>query len=81
MRPGFAIISGLMAGFIGATIAWGQGTVPVAVPAKAGTVEGTTENSDAFIWRLFTEFVYSKPGRRMIIPFQAGLIGLSRGNE
>lgn len=33
-----------------------QDTVVVAVPAKAGPVEGTSENSDAFIWRLFTEF-------------------------
>ena len=31
--------------------------VVVAAPARAGAVEGTTENSDAFIWRLFTEFV------------------------
>jgi len=30
---------------------------PVAVVARAGTVQGTTENSDAFIWRIFTEFV------------------------
>ena len=30
--------------------------VTVAVPARAGAVEGKTENSDAFIWRLFTEF-------------------------
>lgn len=31
-------------------------TVIVAEPAKAGAVDGTRENSDAFIWRLFTEF-------------------------
>ncbi|HYI28992.1 MAG TPA: hypothetical protein VD863_14215 [Bradyrhizobium sp.] len=31
-------------------------TVVVAVPAQAGPVDGKTENSDAFIWRLFTEF-------------------------
>src|SRR5687768_8317586 len=30
--------------------------VVVAVPARAGAVEGTTQNSDEFIWRLFTEF-------------------------
>ena len=30
--------------------------VVVAIPAKAGAVEGKTENSDAFIWQLFTEF-------------------------
>jgi hypothetical protein len=28
----------------------------VAVPAQAGAVEGKTENSDAFIWELFTQF-------------------------
>ena len=33
-----------------------QGTVIVAVPAQAGAVDGKSENSDAFIWRLFTEF-------------------------
>jgi hypothetical protein len=33
-----------------------QGQVIVAVPAQAGAVEGKTENSDAFIWELFTEF-------------------------
>lgn len=33
-----------------------QRTVVVAVPARAGAVDGKTENSDAFIWRLFTEF-------------------------
>lgn len=39
-----------------AVMAWAQGAVVVAVPAKAGAVDGKTENSDAFIWRLFTEF-------------------------
>jgi hypothetical protein len=29
--------------------------VAVAVPARAGAVEGKTENSDAFIWELFTQ--------------------------
>src|SRR5664279_3647237 len=38
------------------TVAWAQETVVVAVPAKAGAVEGMTENSDAFIWGLFTQF-------------------------
>ena len=28
----------------------------VAVAARAGAVEGTTQNSDEFLWRLFTEF-------------------------
>jgi hypothetical protein len=52
-----AILSALIAALVGSTTAWAQGTVAVAVPAKAGAVDGTTENSDAFIWRLFTEFV------------------------
>lgn len=34
-----------------------QGTVAVAVPARAGHVDSTSENSDTFIWRLFVEFV------------------------
>ena len=55
MRLGFAIISAVIAALVGSTTAWAQGTVVVAVPAKAGAVDGTTENSDAF-WRLFTEF-------------------------
>jgi len=38
-------------------MALAQGTTVVAVPAKAGAVDGTADNSDAFIWRLFTEFV------------------------
>lgn len=29
----------------------------VATTARAGAVQGTTQNSDEFIWRLFTEFV------------------------
>nr|WP_240342390.1 hypothetical protein [Methylococcus sp. EFPC2] len=33
-----------------------QDPVLIAVPARAGAVDGVTENSDAFIWRLFTEF-------------------------
>jgi hypothetical protein len=39
-----------------AMTAWSQDVV-VAVPAQAGAVAGTTDNSDAFIWRQFTEFV------------------------
>jgi hypothetical protein len=44
-----------------------QAPVVVATPARAGAVDGTTENSDAFIWRLFTEFTapasHSDPSR------------------
>ena len=52
----FAVVFGLMALYLGAAAAWAQGVVAVAVPARAGAVDGTTENSDAFIWRLLTEF-------------------------
>ena len=31
--------------------------IVVAVPARAGAVEGTKQNSDEFIWRLFVQFV------------------------
>ncbi len=31
-------------------------TVVVTVPARAGAVVGTSQNSDEFIWRLFTQF-------------------------
>jgi len=36
-------------------VASAQQNAVVAVPARAGAVEGTAENSDAFIWRVFTE--------------------------
>ncbi|MGB3549615.1 MAG: hypothetical protein WA993_02920 [Candidatus Binatus sp.] len=55
-KSSLGIISTLVAALLVSTTAWAQGTVVVAVPAKAGAVEGTTENSDAFIWRLFIEF-------------------------
>src|SRR5262245_27751047 len=43
-----------------AALAWSQDVI-VAVPARAGAVEGTKENSDAYIWRVFTEFVAPVP--------------------
>ncbi len=55
-RPDCAIISALIATLLVSPTACTQGTVVVAVPAKAGAVEGKKENSDAFIWELFTEF-------------------------
>jgi hypothetical protein len=36
-------------------------TVIVAVPAQAGRVDGTTQNSDEFIWNLFTQFTAPVP--------------------
>jgi hypothetical protein len=56
-RRDFGVSFALMATLIvSTTTVRAQGTVVVAVPAKAGAVEGKTEDSDAFIWRLFTEF-------------------------
>jgi hypothetical protein len=56
IKSASAVIAGLMLALLGSTAALAQNTVVVAVPAKAGAVDGMTENSDAFIWRLFTEF-------------------------
>jgi hypothetical protein len=55
-KSGINIISVLLATLLISTATWANGTVDVAVPARAGAVDGMTENSDAFIWRLFTEF-------------------------
>jgi hypothetical protein len=51
-----AAITALTLSLLGSTTGSTQDTVVVAVPAKAGPVDGMTENSDAFIWRKFTEF-------------------------
>jgi len=48
-----AVIALLSLAILGTATALGHDTLPVAVPAKAGAVDGTSENSDAFIWRLF----------------------------
>jgi hypothetical protein len=76
-KSGLGIISTLIAALLVSTTAWAQGTVVVAVPAKAGAVEGTIENSDAFIWRLFTEFAPSaSKGHPSIAGQQKGPSGL-----
>jgi hypothetical protein len=49
-----AVIIGLALALIGSAIASAQKALVVAVPAKVEAVNGTTENSDAFIWHLFT---------------------------
>ncbi|MDD5271593.1 MAG: hypothetical protein PHU14_02625 [Methylovulum sp.] len=41
---------------LGSMGAVAQDEVIVAVPAKAGAVEGKSQNSDVFIWQLLTEF-------------------------
>jgi len=56
VRLGAVIIAGLILALLSSATALAQSPVAVAVPARAGAVEGTTENSDAFIWGLFTEF-------------------------
>jgi hypothetical protein len=55
-KSGFAAMIALALCPMGSTTASTQDTIIVAVPAKAGAVDGMTENSDAFIWRKFTEF-------------------------
>jgi hypothetical protein len=52
----FALIGALLVSTASFSQPAARTTVVVAVPARAGTVEGKTENSDAFIWQLFTEF-------------------------
>jgi hypothetical protein len=54
-RLGRTVIVGIVAAILGGSAARAQGVV-IAAPARAGAVDGTAENSDAFIWRLFTEF-------------------------
>jgi hypothetical protein len=51
----WTVVVGLSIALLKSADAFAQDAVAVAVPAKAGAVEGTTENSDAFIWRKFTE--------------------------
>ena len=52
----YTITASLTAVLLALPPARAQSTVIVAVPAQAGAVSGTNENSDAFIWRLFVEF-------------------------
>jgi hypothetical protein len=43
-------------------------TLAVTVPAQAGAVVGTSENSDSFIWRLFTQF--AAPATKTSVVFE-----------
>jgi len=45
-------------------------SVVVAVPAKAGAVDGKKENSDAFIWKVFTEFTAPIPKDPSLVVFE-----------
>jgi hypothetical protein len=56
-KPAWTVIAVLTLSLLGSITASTQDTVIVAVPARAGAVDGMTENSDAFIWRKFTELV------------------------
>jgi hypothetical protein len=49
------VITGLTV-LLWADAAYAQSPPTVATAARAGAVDGTAENSDAFIWRLFTQF-------------------------
>lgn len=57
-RSACAVITGLSLALLGSAtvLAMDKNTVVVAVPAKAGPVDGTTANSDEFIWQKLTEF-------------------------
>ena len=57
MRPIIPIVLALTCTPLASTLAAAQNQVVVAVPAQAGAVNGMRENSDAFVWRKFTEFV------------------------
>jgi hypothetical protein len=55
---GFALIIAALIALVGVPVAGVcQQNVAVAVPARAGPVDGKTGNSDAFVWRLFMDFV------------------------
>lgn len=58
-RHAYAIIAGLtlaLLGFFPGSAAAQQHKVVVGIPAQPGPVDGQSENSDAFIWNLFTQF-------------------------
>jgi hypothetical protein len=66
-----AVITGLLLAVLGTAMASGRATVVVAVPAQPGPVDGTTQNSDEFMWRLFTEFAAPvHPSRRSPVVFE-----------
>src|SRR5580704_3194456 len=56
MKPSYVAITGILLALACPAALRAQSPIVVATPAKVGAVDGTTENSDAFIWRLFTEF-------------------------
>jgi hypothetical protein len=69
-----------------------QAPIVVAVPASAGAVVGTNQNSDQFIWTLFTQFAAPyrrrtaprlclKPGHLMLTRSARHHIGLRRASQ
>ena len=79
IRSASAVIVGILLATAGQPLA-AQGakapapvrsTVVVAVPARAGAVNGTTQNSDEFLWRLFTQFAApASPSRPSPVVFE-----------
>jgi hypothetical protein len=51
-----AVITGLLLAVLGTAMASGRNAVVVAVPPQPGPVDGKTQDSDEFMWHLFTEF-------------------------
>jgi hypothetical protein len=70
-KSAFAIVAGLSLILLGSGPTSAQTTV-VTTTAKAGAVDGTTENSDAFIWRLFVEQIVAPvlPSRPSPVKFE-----------
>lgn len=67
----YSAIPCLIAGMLLPTLGWTQAKVVVGTPARAGAVNGTAENSDAFIWRLFTQFAApASPGKASPVVFE-----------
>jgi len=56
-RPVVIVAATLGTALLTAVTAGAQHNVVVATTAKAGIVNGTKANSDAFVWKLFTQFV------------------------
>ena len=63
-RGPLVVVCVLLSNMSTAGAALADETVAVAVPARAGAVEGASENSDAFVWRLFTQ--------EIVVPVQQG---------
>ena len=55
-RSAPAVLVGILVAVVGLAVAPVSPTVVVAVPGRAGAVDGTTQNSDEFLWRQLTVF-------------------------